>query len=94
MFTKNLISNQYTFAAYRHYPLFRRKYAGATISDAVALAMPVSTTSSLTQSGASAAVMPPPRVRKEFPETWIWDLLSDTGYALNIHGSYVDYKYI
>lgn len=31
--------------------------------------------------GFAPRVMPPPKIRKEFPETWLWESSPDTGYA-------------
>lgn len=31
--------------------------------------------------GSGPPAMQPPKIRKEFPETWLWESSSDSGYA-------------
>lgn len=71
----------YAFKGWRrhfHYPVMFMRKGAAPLEDALA-PMAMFDSSHGVGAGASGMAPTPPKIRTEFPETWIWDTLQDTG---------------
>lgn len=68
----------FPFPGFRYYYRFPMYGIGMANRNLVAMAAPMAATG-MAVGGAGSAPMAPPKVRKEFPETWLWETDSDTG---------------